>query len=264
MIRRLLTLTLPLAFLFCVQASAQTVDELIKKNIDAHGGVQKLKAVKSMKASGKITPQGLEIPITLQQKRPGMVRMDATFQGKSMVQAYDGTTAWKIDPFQGNPDPEKVAGDDLKDLEEQSDLDGPLVDYKQKGHTVELIGKEDMEGTPVYKLKLTLKNGDVRNIYIDAENYLELKVTSKRKTPGGEIDVDQFMGNYKPVNGMMFAFSIDTKVNGQSVNTITIDKIELDVPVDDALFKMPAKPAEKPKTEEKKPEEKKPPTRLTL
>ena len=265
MIRRLLTLSLSLAFLFCVQASAQTVDDLIKKNIDAHGGIQKLKAVKSMKASGKITPQGLEIPISLQQKRPGMVRMDATFQGKSMVQAYDGTTAWKIDPFQGNPDPEKVAGDDLKDLEEQADLDGPLVDYKQKGHTVELIGKEDMEGTPVYKLKLTLKNGDVRNIYIDAENYLELKVTSKRKTPGGEVDVDQFLGNYKSVNGMMFAFSIDTRINGQSVNTITIDKIELDSPIDEAVFKMPAKPAEKPKAEEKKSEEKKPPTlRLTL
>jgi hypothetical protein len=136
-----------------------------------------------------------------------------------------------------------------------------LVDYKEKGHTVELIGKEDMEGTPVYKLKLTLKNGDVRNIYIDAENYLELKLTSKRKTPGGEVDVDQFLGNYKSVNGMMFAFSIDNKVNGQSVNTITIDKIELDSPIDEALFKMPAKPAEKPKTEEKKPEEKKPPTR---
>lgn len=253
MIRRLLPLTLSLAFLFCVQASAQTVDELIKKNIDAHGGIEKLKAVKTMKASGKITPQGLEIPIVLQQKRPGMVRMDATFQGKSMVQAYDGTTGWKIDPFQGNPDPEKVAGDDLKDLEEQSDLDGPLVDYKQKGHTVELIGKEEMEGTPVYKIKLTLKSGDVRNIYLDADNYLELKVTSKRKTPGGEVNVDQYMGNYKSVNGMMFAFSIDTRVNGQSVNTITIDKIELDVPVDEALFKMPAKPVEKPKAEEKKP-----------
>jgi len=253
MIRRLLTLTLSLTFLFCVQASAQSIDDLIKKNIDAHGGVQKLKAVKSMKASGKITQQGIEIPITLQQKRASMVRMDATFQGKSMVQAYDGVTAWKIDPFQGNSDPEKVAGDDLKDLEEQADIDGPLVDYKQKGHTVELIGKEDLEGTPVYKLKLTLKNGDVRNIYLDADNYLELKVTSKRKTPGGEVDVDQYLGNYKSVSGLMFPFSIDTKINGQTVNQITIDKIETDVAVDDAVFKMPAKTPEKPKTEEKKP-----------
>lgn len=253
MIRRALTLILSVFFLFCLQASAQTVDELIKKNIDAHGGVQKLKAVKSMKATGKIIQQGIEIPITLQQKRPGMVRMDLVFQGKSMIQAYDGETGWKIDPFQGNPDPEKVAGDDLKDLEEQSDLDGALVDYKAKGHTVELIGKEDLEGTPVYKLKLTLKKGDVREMYLDADNGLELKVSSKRKTPGGEIDVDQFLGNYKPVNGLMFAFSIDTKVKGQTVTQIVIDKIEIDAAIEDPIFKMPAKPAEKPKTEEKKP-----------
>ena len=253
MIRRTLTLVLSVTLLFCVQASAQTVDELIKKNIDAHGGIQKLKAVKTLKATGKIIQQGLEIPITLQQKRPAMVRMDAVFQGKAMVQSYDGETGWKIDPFQGNPDPEKVAGDDLKDLEEQSDLDGPLVDYKAKGHTVELIGKEELEGTPVYKLKLTLKKGDVREIYLDADTALELKVSSKRKTPGGEIDVDQFLGNYKPVNGLMFAFSIDTRVKGQTVNQIVIDKIETGVAIDDPLFKMPARPAEKPKAEEKKP-----------
>ncbi len=253
MIRKALTLIFSLTFLLCVEASAQTVDELIKKNLDAKGGVQKLKAVKSIKATGKITQQGLEIPIILQQRRPGMARMDITFQGKSMVQAYDGANGWKIDPFQGSSEPEKLAGDDLKDVQEQSDIDGPLVDYKEKGHTVELIGKEDVEGTPAYKLKLTLKNGDVRNIYLDAENYLELKVSLKRKTPGGEIEVDQFVGNYKPVNGILYAFSIESKVKGQTVNQITIDKVESDVAIDEALFKMPAKAPEKPKTEEKKP-----------
>lgn len=254
MIRKTLSVVFLAMFVFCLKASAQTVDELIKKNIQAHGGIEKLKAVKSSKATGKIIQQGMEIPITLQQKRPGMVRMDAVFQGKTMVQAYDGETGWKIDPFQGSPDPEKVAGDDLKDLEEQSDLDGPLVDYKAKGHTVELIGKEDLEGTPVYKLKLTLKKGDVREIYLDADNGLELKVSSKRKTPGGEIDIDQYLGNYKPVNGLMFAFSIDTKVKGQTVTQIVIDKIEIDAALEDPIFKMPAKPAEKSKTEEKKPQ----------
>jgi outer membrane lipoprotein-sorting protein len=260
MIRRAVTLILSLTFLFAVQASAQTVDELVKKNIDARGGIQKLKAIKSIKATGKMTQQGLEIPLTLQQKRPAMVRMEITFQGKSFVQAYNGEIGWKIDPFQGSSEPEKVADDDLKDLEEQADLDGALVDYKEKGNTVELIGKEDMEGTPVYKLKLTLKKGDVRNIYLDAESYLDLRVTSKRKTPGGEIDIDQYLGNYKSVNGVLFPFSIESKVKGQTVNQITLDKIEADVAIDDSVFKMPAKPQEKPKTEEKpKPDEKKPP-----
>lgn len=247
--------------MFCVQASAQTVDELIKKNIEARGGIQKIKAIKSFKAAGKMTQQGIEIPISIQQKRPSMVRLDITFQGKSFVQAYDGEIGWKIDPFQGSSEPEKVAGDDLKDLEEQADLDGALVDYKEKGNTVELIGKEDMEGTPVYKLKVTLKKGDVRTIYLGADNYIDLKVTSKRKTPGGEIDIDSYPGNYKSVNGVLFAFSIEAKVKGQTVQQITLEKIEADVAIDDSIFKMPAKPAEKPKAEEKKPEEKKPPTR---
>src|ERR1700720_2960926 len=95
MIRRLITLALFLTFLFAVQASAQTVDELIKKNIDARGGIQKLKAIKSIKATGKMTQQGLEIPISVQQKRPSMVRVDVTFQGKSFAQGYNGEIGWK-------------------------------------------------------------------------------------------------------------------------------------------------------------------------
>jgi len=253
MIRRILSSLFVLAFLLAVQASAQTVDELIKKNLDAKGGLQKIKAIKSARLTAKIIQQGLEIPLVIQQKRPRFVRVDVTFQGKSQTMAYDGESGWKTDPFQGSSDPEKIAGDELKEAEEQSDIDGALVDYKDKGHNVELIGKEDMEGTPVYKLKLTLKNGDVRNIYLDAENYLELKVNLKRKTPGGEIEVDQYVGNYKPVNGVLFPFSLETKIKGQTANQITIEKIELDVAIDDSVFKMPAKPAEKPKTEEKKP-----------
>jgi len=253
MIRRALTLALSLTFLFCMHASAQTVDELIKKNLDAKGGAQKVKAIKTIKFTAKFIQQGIEIPLVIQQKRPRMVRLDATFQGKSQTMGYDGDSGWKINMFQGSPDPEKIGGDELKEAEEQADFDGALVDYKDKGHKVELVGKEDLEGTSSYNLKLTLKNGDIRNIYLDAQNYLELKVSSKRKTPGGETEVDQYVGNYKPVNGVLFPFSIETKINGQIVNQIVIDKIELDVPIDDSLFKMPAKPVDKPKPEEKKP-----------
>jgi outer membrane lipoprotein-sorting protein len=258
MIRKLSGSILAVVVLLATQASAQTVDELIKKNLDAKGGLQKMKAIKSAKLTAKIIQQGLEIPLVIQQKRPRFVRVDVTFQGKSQTMAYDGETGWKTDPFQGSSDPEKIAGDELKEAEEQSDIDGALVDYKEKGHKVELVGKEDMEGTPVYNLKLTLKNGDVRNIFLDAENYLELKVNLKRKTPGGEIEVDQYVGNYKPVNGVLFAFSLETKVKGQTVNQIVIEKVELDVPIDDSLFKMPAKSPDKPKPEEKPKD--KPPT----
>lgn len=253
MIRKALTLFFSIAFFFCVHASAQTVDELIKKNLDARGGLQKIKAVKTTRVTAKVIQQSLEIPLVIQLKRPSMVRADVTFQGKSQIMAFNGQSGWKVDPFQGSPDPEKIAGDDLKEAEEQADMDGALVDYKEKGHKVELVGKEDMEGTPVYNLKLTLKNGDVRNIYLDAENYLELKIKLKRKAPGGEVEIEQYAGNYKPVNRIMHAFSVETKVKGQTVNQIVIEKIEMDVPIDDSVFKMPEKPAQPPKPEEKKP-----------
>src|ERR1044072_4718995 len=152
MIRRILALVFSLAVAFCLEASAQTVDDIIKKNIEAPGGLQKIKAVKSVKVTGKFLPTdlGQDIPLVVQQKRPNLVRVDATFQGKTQTQAYDGTTGWKIDPFQGSgsSEPEKVAGEELKDIQEQSDMDGSMVDYKEKGNTVELIGKEELEGTP--------------------------------------------------------------------------------------------------------------------
>lgn len=253
MIRRILALVFSLAVAFCLEASAQTVDDIIKKNIEAHGGLQKIKAVKSLKVTGKVLPTGLgqEIPIVVQQKRPNLVRVDATFQGKTQTQAYDGAMGWKIDPFQGSSEPEKVAGEELKDIQEQADMDGSMIDYKEKGHTVELLGKEDLEGTPVYKIKLTLKNGDVRYMYLDAGNYLELKITSKRQISGGEVELENYMSNYKPVNGVLMAHSIENKVKGQTVSQITFDKVEVDAQIDDAIFKMPAKPEEKPKAEEK-------------
>jgi outer membrane lipoprotein-sorting protein len=261
MIRRHIILLLAFTLLLGAAASAQTVDDIIKKNTEARGGLQKIKAIKSLKMTGKInlTGPGVELPLTIQQKRPGSFRMDATFQGQQVVQAYDGETGWAINP--GVSDPEKMAGDDLKEAQEQADLDGALIDYKEKGHTVELLGKEDVEGTPAYKLKVTLKSGDVRYVYIDAANSLELKVTAKRRSPGGEQEVDIYPGNYKPVAGVLFPHSIEQKIGGQTQVQITIEKIDIDAPIDEAIFKMPVKKAdEKPKTDEKPKE--KPPTRF--
>jgi outer membrane lipoprotein-sorting protein len=250
MIGRAIALVFAIAFLSTLNASAQTVDEVIAKHVQARGGLEKIKAIKSAKVTGKLVMQGIEIPVIIQQKRPNKMRLDATFQGKSLVQAYDGATAWKIDPFQGTSEPEKSAGEEEKQTIEQSDMDGALIDYKVKGHALELVGKEDVEGTPVYHLKLTKKSGDISHIFIDAENYLEIKSTAKRKTPGGEMEVETFYGNYKPINGLIFPFSIEAKVGGQVVQNIVVEKMELDLAIEDAIFKMPVK-EEKPKTNDK-------------
>ena len=245
MFRRLMiALTIPA--LLCTIASAQTVDELIAKNNKARGGLEKMKAVKTMKLTGKITMQGMEAPAVMMFKRPGMIRSEFTIQGMTAIQGYDGKTAWMIMPFMGKTEPEKMAAEDAKDIEEQSDVDGPLVDYKDKGNKVELIGKEDMEGTPVYKIKVTLKSGDVRYIFLDGEHYLEVKETSKRKTQGTEIEIDTYFSDYKSIDGLMIPHAMESKVKDQTVSQIMLSKIEMGVALADSLFKMPAKAAASP------------------
>jgi hypothetical protein len=176
--------------------------------------------------------------MTFTKKRPNLLRVDVTFQGKNLAQAYDGQSGWQT-PFMGN-DPQKMTEDDLRDIREQADFDGPLVDYKEKGNTVELIGKEDMEGTDVYKLKVTLKDGNIRYVYLDAENYLELKSSGKMKREGTEYDGETIFSNFQTVDGLVIPFSIEGKINGQTGQQITIEKVETNVKVDDSMFKMPA------------------------
>ena len=230
----------------CTVASGQTADELIQKNIAARGGIDKIRAAKSMRMTGKLHTDNIEIPATVWIKRPGLVRVEAVFQGMKVVQSYDGQIAWEINEPEGRAEPEKMSGDDEKDIIELSDIDGPLVDYKAKGSTVALVGKEDLEATPVYKLKVTEKNGDVKYIYLDSKSYLELKVSSKRKNDGREVTSDEYYGAYKSVGGMMMPHSIESRVDGETENQVVIDKIDLNVDIDDSIFKMPKKPAAKP------------------
>lgn len=222
-------------------AFGQTVDDIVKKNIEARGGYDKIKSVNTTKMTGKVTAQGMEMPVTMVKKRPNKTRMDVSMQGQTMVQAYDGETAWMINPFMGDPTPQAMPEAQAKSMKEEADFDGQLVDYKEKGHKVELIGKEDMEGTEVYKLKLTLKSGDIQYIYLDSEYYLPLKVTGKVKRGDTEIESDSYLSDYKEVDGLMMPFSIEQKMNGQTAAQITIEKVETNVAVPDSIFKMPVK-----------------------
>lgn len=229
---------------------AQTADEIIAKNIQARGGMDKLKSVQSVKSTATMAMgPGIEAPGLLIQKRPQLARLEFTVQGLTAVQAYDGKSAWQIMPFMGKKDPEVMSEDETKEMEEMADVDGPLVDYKSKGHQVELLGKEKIEGTDAYKLKLTLKNGDVQTIYIDADSFLEIKEETKRTVRGSEQVFESAIGDYKEVNGIVFPFAIESGVKGsQEKQKLTIEKIELNVPADDSIFKMPAA-APTPKTD---------------
>jgi len=221
---------------------AQSVDEIIAKNVQARGGAEKLKSVQTIKSTATMSMgPGMEAPGVLIQKRPALARLEFTVQGLTAVQAFDGKNAWQIMPFMGKKDPELMSADESKETEEMADLDGPLVDYKSKGHQVELQGKEKIEGTDAYKLKVTLKNGDVQTIYIDSDSFLEIKEVTKRTIRGTEQEIESAIGDYKAVNGIMFPFAVESGVKGSDQKQkLTITNVELNVPADDAIFKMPA------------------------
>jgi outer membrane lipoprotein-sorting protein len=168
------------------------------------------------------------------------MRMDMEFQGQKVVQCYDGTTAWTINPFTGGAEPQKMSADEAEGMTEGSDMDGTLVDYKAKGHKVTLVGKEDLAGKPAYKLKVDKKSGKAELIYIDAASFMEVKTVATRKMMGNDMEMETFVSDFQPVGGVLMPRTIDSKSDGNSVMTITLDKIEPNGAIDDALFKMPA------------------------
>jgi outer membrane lipoprotein-sorting protein len=235
-----LMLALGATALIAVPLFAQTADELIEKNIKAHGG-DKMKAMKSVRMTGTMKMGPIEAPFTVSKVRPQNVRMEFTVQGMTGMQVYDGTTGWAVMPFMGKKDPEKLAGDELDSIKEEADFDGPMVDYKAKGNKVEYLGKVAVEGTPAYKLKVTRKNGNEETVYLDADNYLEIKSEGKRKIQGQDAETETTIGNYKEVDGVLFATQIENHIKGrEGAQTFTIDKIEVSPAIDTANFAMPA------------------------
>jgi outer membrane lipoprotein-sorting protein len=218
------------ALLFAMSASAAdlTVDQILEKNAEAKGGIDKLRAIKSIRMTGKMgLGGGMEAPITVTKKRPGSLRVEFTVQGLTGVQAYNGTTGWMVMPFMGKKDPEEMSADVLKDVKEQADFDGPFIDYAKKGYAVELLGKEDIEGTPAYKLKMT-KDGDETFVWIDADSFLDIKTSGKRKMQGQEIESETTIGNYQEFDGLLFPMQIEMKPKGAPAGqTITIEKVEI-------------------------------------
>ena len=220
-----------------------TADELVSKNIEAKGGADALRALQSLKLTGKMLVQQGQIQLGYVQtkKRPDEVRTDATIQGMTIVQAYDGKEGWRISPLQGRRDPEKMSADDVKSLMEDAEIDGPLVDWKAKGSTVEYFGTEDVDGTLAHKLKVVRKNGDVSFVYLDPDHFLEIRILTQRTKHGAQEEVETDLGDYEKVGSVFVPTSIESGRKGDpDKQKIVIDKAEDNVPVDDAIFHFPA------------------------
>jgi outer membrane lipoprotein-sorting protein len=240
MFRKLLLVCLVVAVLPCT-AWSQTVDEIIAKNIQAHGGLDKLKSVQTRRMTAKFSAGSFKADILQMNERPAGVRQEFVIQGLAQVTAYDGTTGWRVNPFEGRKDAELLSHDDTKGLEVEADMDGPLVDYQQKGHKAEYVGHDSVEGTDCYKIKLTLKNGDIRYYYLDTDSYLELKLETQNTVRGTLQEGETYYGDYEQVQGIYYPFAIEQGQKGDSSRVkIDVDKIEINVPLDDSLFAVPA------------------------
>jgi hypothetical protein len=235
---------------------AQTADEIVGKYVTAIGGKEKLSAIQHLKITGKMNAQGMDMPMLFFVKKPSSIRMEITVQGQTIINAYDSKSksGWYINPLSGDKTAQKMNPEQVTDMEENAEeqICPPLANYKEQGGTIELVGKEDLEGVEIYKLMLTKKDKNVVYYSLDATTYLILKETSKTKFQDKEIESESFYSNYKTFNGVTFPCTMEVKEGGQLQSQFSTEKVELDAAVEDTLFAMPATDVKDQKKEEPK------------
>ena len=227
--------------IFIGTTKAQDLSEILDNYYEVNGQ-DKLSEIKTIIITGKIFQMGSEFSFKRIGMRPDKFRLEADIMGQKMVQAYDGTEGWMIAPWMGTTDPQDIPTDQLKPMKKEADFDGVLFKYEEKGITLEYEGIEDVEGSDAHKIKATYKDGDEVSIFIDAESFVMLKMEQVMPSMmGGEALTETFMSNYKMVEGMAIAYSIETKVQGQVTAQIKIETVEYDTEIDESIFVRPAK-----------------------
>ena len=222
-------------------SSAMDAKELIEKNIEAMGGLDKIQAVKTMTATGKALAQGMEFPFEMKQARPNFLRLDVTVMGMQMVQAYDGEKGWAINPMMGSQDPQPMGDLENKSFKMQADMDGPLINYEEKGYTVEYIGEAEVEGTPVYQLRLDTHMDIVIDMFFDQEYFLVIKQSSTINWEEKIIESDTYMSDFQEIgDGIIMPFAVETRMGENTVNQIVMEKVEHNMEFDESIFAMPA------------------------
>ncbi len=221
------------------------MDEIAARHIEARGGMEKIRAIRSLRLTGKVLFGGGDFSINVAfaraVERPGLLRDEITLQGLTAVDAWDGKDAWSVQPFEGRRDPYRAAADEARARAEEADFEGPLVGWREKGNTVEYLGTEDVDGTPALKLRVTLKDGNVVTLYLDPDLYLTIREARKRFVRGTEQLQESDFGSYGPIAGVLFPFSIESGApNRPRMSKLTIETAEANVEFDPSLFRFPA------------------------
>ncbi|MCF0054094.1 outer membrane lipoprotein-sorting protein [Dyadobacter sp. LJ53] len=227
------------AALISAGSYAQTVDEIVDKHVAALGGMDKIKAVNTVITERSLAVQGMEIPTKTVLVVGKSLRNESTVMGNSMVQVVDDSKGWMIRPTQmgGTGEPEDMPADQLKQQIASLDPFGGLVNYKEKGNKVELVGKEKLDKKDVYHLKVTSKEGTTMDEYLDAETYLVSRVKVDMNGQSGEID----LSDYKEVEGVKFPNTMDITNAQMGTMSFITSKVSVNTPVDSAIFKRPVK-----------------------
>ena len=224
-----------MAFAILVSMSAQDLEEILDNHFETIGQANLLK-IHTLTAKGKASQMGMEFPFTMMNKRPDKLKLIIDIQGSQLIQACDGENVWAVNPMSGSSEPIDVTGPDADGLKESADMDGQLWNWEEKGHQLELEGTEEMEGSEAYVLKLTKKNGNIDYYYLDPDSYLILKIISKVKMEGSEVETESLLSNYQDVEGYIMPFTTEQKMNGQTMITILIDEVIVDEDMDDSIF----------------------------
>jgi outer membrane lipoprotein-sorting protein len=245
----LFAIALPVSLVLMGAASPKapaslTAAQIIDKTVSARGGLQAWRAVQSMSFSGKMEAGGkthAQLPFVLEKKRSRKMRVELAFANDTAVQVYDGASGWKLRPYLGRRQVEPYSPEELKAASFESDVDGPLVDYAAKGNRVELEGVEKVEGRDAYKLKLTMKGGQVQHIWVDAGTFLEVKLEgTPRRMDGRMRPVSIYLRDYKDVNGLKIPYVIETAVQGnRDTHKMFIETVAVNPKLDDSHFAMP-------------------------
>jgi len=227
-----------------VAAHADQLDDILARNLAARGGADKLRAIKSLRATGKIILGGGNFSLSADFgeviERPNRIRTELTIQGLTQISASDGTDAWTVSPFQGRRDAERASIDDKRQIEQTAELDGPLVDWRTKGHRIEYLGMENVDGAPAIKLRVTRKDGDLQYVFLDPDTALEIRITTVRKVRGTENIEETDLGEYQEVAGVWLPFSIESgPQGGPRQSHIRIERVEPNVATDPVWFRVP-------------------------
>jgi outer membrane lipoprotein-sorting protein len=220
-------------------SSAQNVDQILNKHFEAVGQKNLLK-INSLQSTGKAISMGMEMNFSINIKRPDKIRILLQAEGAKIIRAFDGETVWQINPMIGISDPVDMTGSEVDALKENADIDGQLWQYKEKGYQLALEGTEEVNGNECYVLKLTKKNGNTDYYYLNKVSYLVRKVRTTADINGTPMGVDVLLSNYQEVDGYMMPFTTEQQLNGQTMMTFQLEKMETNMEMDDSIFSKPA------------------------